>query len=305
MRIAVIGIGGIGGYYAGVLGRVGHDVQAYARGDTLRALRERGIEVRTPEPTFTVPVRATDQVDALTPADLALVTVKSYALDAVAPAVRVLAEGGAAVVPLLNGVDAVDRLVRAGVPTTQLLGGVTYISAARVAPGVVERRSPFQRVLIGEPAGGASPRAEEIVAAFSGAGVDARVVPDIALALWQKYVFIVAMAAACGLARSTIGPLRDTPLGRRLLERAVHEAAAVGRARGVALPADEEARTLAFMDGLPPAMKPSFVLDVERGAATELDVLSGALAAMAAEAGIETPVHDTAAAALAIPRPSE
>lgn len=302
MRFAVVGIGGIGGYYAGVLGRVGHEVQAFARGDTLRALRERGIEVRTPEHAFTAPLPATDEIGGLAPADVVLVTVKSYAIHAVAPAVRVLAEGGAVVVPLLNGVDAVERLARAGVPAAQLLGGVTYISAARVAPGIVERRSPFQRVLLGDPGGGPSPRAERIAAAFREAGVDARAVADIALALWQKYVFIVAMAAACGLARSAIGPLRDTPLGRRLLERAVREAAAVGRARGVALPPDEEARTLAFMDGLPAAMTPSFVLDVERGAATELDVLSGALAAMAAEAGVETPVHDTAAAALAVPR---
>ena len=299
MRITIIGVGGIGGYYAGVLGRAGHEVQAFARGATLQALVERGVEVRTADGAFTVPVHATDDPAALAPADVALVTVKSYALDAVAPAVRALAGRGADVVPLLNGVDAAERLARGGVPRARILGGVTYISAERVAPGVAQLRSAFQRVLVGELGGGVSPRAERLAAAFRDAGVDARALPDIALALWQKYVFIAAMAAACGLARSAIGPLRETPLGRRLLERAVREAAAVGRARGVALPADEEARTLAFIDGLPAAMKPSFLLDLERGVPTELDVLSGALAAMAAESGVETPVHDTAAAALA------
>jgi 2-dehydropantoate 2-reductase len=234
------------------------------------------------------------------------VAVKAYSLPEVAATAARLAEHGAAVLPLLNGVDAADRLARLGVARGQILGGVTYISAARTGPGAVERRSPFQRVLVGELAGvasgaasgGASERVSRVAAAFADAGADARAVDDIALALWQKFVFLVSLSAVCGLARAPIGRLRASALGRRLVERAVREAAAVGRARGVALPADEEARVLALIDSLPAAMTPSFLRDVEAGGRTELDVLSGAVAGFAEEAGIETPVHDAAAAAL-------
>jgi len=163
---------------------------------------------------------------------------------------------------------------------------------------VVERRSPFHRVLLGELAGGASERVERIVALSTGAGAEARAVDDVALALWQKFVFIVSLAAACGLARSPVGPLRETPLGRRLIERAVREAVTVGRARGAALPDDEEERVLALIASLPAAMTPSFLLDLQAGGPTELDVLSGAVARFAAAAGIDAPVHETAAAVL-------
>jgi len=204
------------------------------------------------------------------------------------------------VLPLLNGVDAASRLVGLGVAQEQLLGGVTYISAARIGPGLVERRSPLQRVLVGELGGGVSERARRVAAVFDQAGADAQAVDDIALALWQKFVFLVSLSAVCGLARSPIGPLRETALGRRLIERAVREAVAVGRARGVALPGDEEARVLALVDALPAAMKPSFLLDLETGGRTELDILSGAVARFAADVAIETPIHDTATAVLGI-----
>src|SRR5207248_11057582 len=113
--------------------------------------------------------------------------------------------------------------------------------------------------------------------------------------------FSAAPAAAAGRARSRVAPTRAARLGRRLVERAIGEVVAVGRARGVAFPGDEAARVLAVIDGLPPAMKPSFLVDLESGGPTELDILSGAVSHFAEEAGIATPIHDTAAAAPAKP----
>jgi 2-dehydropantoate 2-reductase len=166
MRIAIVGAGGIGGYYAGVLRRSGHELRLLARGANLDAIRSGGLEIRTPESTWRATVLATDDARQLGDADAAVVAVKSYSLAEVAPAVRTLAAGGAAVLPLLNGVDAADRLAELGVPRDQILGGLTYIGAVRVGPGIFERRTPFQRVLVGELAGGRSQRAERMAAAF-------------------------------------------------------------------------------------------------------------------------------------------
>jgi 2-dehydropantoate 2-reductase len=304
MKIAILGAGGVGGYYGGTLAHAGHDVRVLARGENLQAIRARGIEVRAPdERAWRVPVTAADDADALGEVDAAIVSVKSYSLDSIAPAVRAVAGRGAAVLPLLNGVETTERLEALGVPRASLLGGVTYISAVRVAAGVFERRTPLQRVQLGELDGGRgaeSPRAERIAAAFRDAGAEAAVERDITLALWQKFVYLASIAAACGLARAPVGPLRASALGRRLIERAVREAVAVGRARGVALPADEEARVMALVDSLPAGMKPSLLLDLEGGNRTEVDVLSGAIARFAEAAGMQTPVHDTAAAALGV-----
>ncbi len=283
MKVIVLGTGAVGASYGGALARARHEVTCFARGANLAAIQERGLEVRTPEGGFRVPVTATDRADALAPADFAILAVKSYSLVDIAPIVRRCAQQGTTVVPLLNGVETAQRLERLGVPPAAVIGGLTTVSAVRIAPGVVERRSAFQVVVV----------------AFRDAGADARASDRIEVALWQKFVFLAGVAAACGLARSPIGPLRAAPLGRHLLQRAIEEVVAVARARGIALPDGEVARVMGVIDGLPPGMKPSFLVDLEAGGPTELEILSGAVSRFAEEAGISTPIHDTAAAALA------
>ena len=248
---------------------------------------------------FQARVSATARFDSLAPADFAILAVKSYSLVDIAPIVRRCAEQGTTVVPLLNGVETLERLAQLDVPPGAVIGGLTTISAVRITPGVVERRSPFQIVVVGELDGLISDRVDRIAAAFRGAGVDARASDRIQVELWQKFVFLAGVAAACGLARSAVGPLRADPLGRRLLQRAIEEIVAVARARGISLPEGEVARVMGVIDGLPPGMKPSFLVDLEAGGPTELDILSGAVSRFAEEAGIATPIHDTAAGALA------
>jgi 2-dehydropantoate 2-reductase len=299
MKVMVLGAGAIGAYYGGQLARAGHEVMLYARGDNLAAIRERGLEIRTPERPSVVRVAATDRVEELGTADFAILGVKSYSLDSIGPVVQRVAERGVSIVPFLNGVETTDRLIALGVPRAAILGGVTRISVARVQPGVVERRGPFQSVVVGELDGRITDRVTDIAAAFRDAGIDARASNQIELELWQKFVFIAAIAASCGLVRSPLGPLRDKPLGRRLLQRAVQEVVDVARARGVPLADDETAQVVGAIDALPPATKPSFLLDLESGGPTELDVLSGAVSRYAEEAGVAVPVHDTATLVLA------
>jgi len=301
MQVIVLGTGAVGAYYGGQLARAGHAVTCFTRGATLVAIEERGIEIRTPEGAFQSHVSATDRSERLASAEFAILVVKSYSLADIAPVVRRCAEQGTVVVPLLNGVETAEQLAQLGVPPAAVVGGLTTISVMRVAPGVVERRGPFQIVVVGELDGRPSERVGRIVGAFRDAGVDARASERIRVEVWQKFVFLTALAAACGLARSAVGPLRGDRLGRRLLQRAIEEIVAVARARGIALPDGEIARVMGVIDGLPPGMKPSFLVDLEAGGPTELEILSGAVSRFAEEAGMATPIHDTATAALAKP----
>ncbi|MFY9823827.1 MAG: 2-dehydropantoate 2-reductase [Thermoanaerobaculia bacterium] len=303
MNIAILGAGGVGGYFGGILARAGNAVTLLARGAHLAAIRERGLEVRTPEETFMAPVAATGEPREIADIELAVVAVKSYSLLEIVPAARLLAERGATILPLLNGVEAADRLVEQGVPGERVLGGLAEISAARLGPGVIERRSPFQRIVAGERAGGLSERTERIAAAFREAGAEARASADITVDLWRKLAFITTMSAACGLARSPIGPVRQAPLGNLLIARALREVVAVARARGVAFPDEVEAKILGFISSAPGAMRPSFLLDLESGGPTEIDDLSGAVSRFGRQAGVETPVHDVVTAALSVARP--
>jgi len=303
MKFAILGAGGVGGYYGGRLARNGHQVCVLARTQNLVALQQRGLEIRTPEDCFTVQVHASGDVKDFGAVDCALVAVKNYSLAEIAPAAAYLAGQGALIVPLLNGVEVVDQLVSHGVPQAQIAGGLTAISVVRTAPGVFERRSPFQRVVLGELAESQPQRKERINAiaqAFREVGVDASVSSDITADLWRKFAFIASMAAACGLSRTAIGPLRATPLGHLLIERAVREVISVARARKVALAGDEAERTMKAIDGLPDAMKPSLLIDLEAGRPTEVEDLSGAVSRLGRTCGVETPVHDTAAAAIGV-----
>jgi len=302
MKVCVLGAGAIGAYYGGLLARAGNDVVLYARGDNLAAINSRGLEIRTSEGSSVVQIAATNDVAELGAPDFAILGVKSYSLAAIAPVVKLIAETGATIVPFLNGVETTDRLAQLGVPADAIVGGVTRISVARVAPGIVERRGAFQSVIVGELDGRVSERVSRIAAAFRDAGVDARASDQIVMELWKKFVFIASMAAACGLARSPIGPVREIAYGRRLLERAVREVVDVASARGIALAQDEVAQVVGAIDGLPPGTKPSFLLDVEAGGQTELDVLSGAVSRYGEAAHVSTPVHDTATAVFSVKR---
>ncbi|MEO7042427.1 MAG: 2-dehydropantoate 2-reductase [Gemmatimonadaceae bacterium] len=298
MRIAILGAGGVGGYFGALLARAGHDVVLFARGDNLEAIRSNGVTIRDANGSFSVPIGATNNPAELAGASFAIVAVKSYSLNEIAPVARDLGLNGTAIVPLLNGVEAAQNLERAGVPHAQLIGGQTNVSAFKVEPGVIHRALWKERIVVGELDGRLSERVTALIDALKSAGIDAIATTNITVDLWRKFNMLCAMAAACGMARSNLAGIRDTELGHLLIERAVAEISAVGRAKGVPLPDSQEADIMRGIDALPGTMKPSFLLDVERGGPTELDALSGAVSRFGRELGVPTPVHDTAAAVL-------
>jgi 2-dehydropantoate 2-reductase len=292
MRVSVIGGGGIGSYYAGLLERSGVDTLLFTRGAHLDIVRSRGLAVTTGGEQFTVRISATSEPADLAGSAYALIAVKSYDLESIAPVVADLAGTGTTIVPLLNGVDIADRLVAAGVPRACVLEGLTRISVVRTAPGAVERRSTFQRITVGEADGVSSSRASTLVAALVGAGVEANQAHEIRLDLWRKFLFVEPLASSCGLARGPIGVVRSTDKGRRHLVGAVDEVVAVGTRSGVPWGATDRDDTVRSLETLPEFTKPSFLLDIERGGPNELDVLAGAVARLGRQLGTPTPVHD-------------
>jgi 2-dehydropantoate 2-reductase len=298
MEIAVIGAGAIGGYLGARIARCGHDVRLLVRGEHGDAIRSRGLEIREAGQSWSARVVATSDPAALGTPNFALLAVKSYSLSEVGPVCRRLAAGGATILPLLNGVDIFGALVEMGVAADRILPGLTAISVEKTAPGVVTRWSDFWVVVVGERDGCVSERARSADALFREAGADSRVSQNMEADLWRKFLFLAPLAAACGLARAPVGAVLAAPLGLSLVERAVGEVAAVGRARGVAFAPDEETRVVERIRALSPGLKPSFLVDLEGGGPTELDVLSGAVSRYGASLGIATPIHDTVVAAI-------
>lgn len=296
-RIVVVGAGGLGSYLAAALAGVGHTVTAVARGEHGAAIRTKGLTVVTGlesggQPAHSVHrVRCVERTEDAGPQDLALITVKAFSLDEVAPAVAALAAPGATVVPFLNGVDAIERLEAAGVPATSLLGGVAYLTAFRTAPGRVERSGTHGRLLVGAPNTGDPNRLERTIAAFNGTGIQVVHSDDIHRDLWLKMALVCALSALCGAGDSALGPLRTHPSSQQLQHRAVREVLAVAKAAGVETGDNAHASVTQILDGFPDDFYPSLVHDLRAGRATEIGALCGTIVRLGEEYGVDTPLH--------------
>lgn len=300
MDIGVVGAGGIGSYYAGTLCRAGHQVRLVARGEHLAATRQSGLEVRTPDGSFVVRPEVSDDGSIVAKCEYVIVSVKSYSLSEVGPALVGAAKNGATIVPLLNGADVADRLAGLGVPSPAIVGGIIHASLVRTEPGVVQRKSPGDRVTIGEFDRPTSERTSRIVDAFADAGSTATLSPDITRDIWRKFSFIVSMGIACGLSRQPMGPVLATDSGRKLLTGSLHEVAMVARAVAGTLDDADEAKVRDELFAIGPTIKPSFLLDLERGGPTELDLLAGTVRRLGRQHGVPTPIADLANAAFEV-----
>jgi 2-dehydropantoate 2-reductase len=290
MKIAIMGAGGVGGYYGGLLAQAGHDVVFIARGAHLKALQGQGLRVKSVLGDFSVsPVRATDHPDEAGTVDLVIVATKTYHTEDAAQAIKPMTGPDTVVVPLQNGVDAVERLGKV-VGKEHLLGGATWLSAAIEAPGVIGHYSRFRRVVLGEMNGRITPRAEAVAEAFRRTQATVELVGNIQQILWTKFVFISSVSALGGLTRVPMGAYRQVSEARAVLTEAMSEVAAVARARGVSLDDDIITKTLAFIDGTAEDLKPSMQRDLEAGRVSELESMIGVVVRLGRELDVPTPV---------------
>ena len=240
-------------------------------------------------PRSTLPRRPTIR-RALGPVDLVIFAVKLYDTEGAAQAAKPLVGRATGVVTLQNGVDSVEVLARV-LGRQHVIGGVAQIAAAIAAPGVIRHTGTMARFQFGELDGAQSERVAALSAALDGAGVDHQVSADIERDIWSKMVFLATFAGLTALTRLPIGRVRADPDTRALYQAGLAEALAVARAKGIALPDDFVARTLARTDQLPYEMRSSLLNDLESGRRLELPWLSGAIVRMGQELGVPTPTH--------------
>jgi 2-dehydropantoate 2-reductase len=294
MKIAVVGTGGVGGYFGGLLARAGHQVTFMARGGHLEAIRRNGLLVKSSSHgEFTVsPARAEEDPARVGTVDYVLVAVKTYHIDSVAPTLPALVGAGTAVVPLLNGVTAHEVLLR-HLSKASVVGGLCAVFSQIEAPGVIRMGGNTKTVVVGELEGPPSERLDRIVEAWKGQGVDASQSDDILAALWTKFLFIASTGGVTSLARVPVSGVRSQPPTRELLVAAFREVEAVARAKGIRLAPDVVDKTLKMVDGLDPAVTTSMQRDVAAGRPFELEAFNGTVVRDGQDVGVPTPVHAT------------
>lgn len=298
MKIAVMGSGGVGSYYGGLLARVGHDVTFIARGAHLAALRTNGLQVKSVHGDFDIaPVQATDRPAEVGPVDLVMICVKTPDTEQAAQAIQPMVGPGTTVMSLQNGVDGAER-IGAIVGVEHVVGGVTWISSAIERPGQIRQFSRFRRIVLGELDGRVTPRVQAIVKALRDVGVTVGLSENILKTLWTKFVFIASISGVGSLTRLEVGDYRSVPETRALLAGLMREVEAVALADGVALDADVVEQALAFVDGAAPTIKPSMQRDVESGRRSELESMIGVVGRKGRELGVPTPAADMVYAAL-------
>jgi len=288
----------VGGGFGAALAKAGADVTFVARGAHLAAMKSAGLRIEGGRgETHLVPTQATDDPKAVGPVDYVLFCVKLWDVESAGEHIKPLVGPNTAVIPLQNGIDAPERLIPI-LGKQAVMGGVAQISASIAAPGVVLQVGSFMRLLFGELDGSPSQRGEALYAMCKRAGFDATLSDQIVTELWMKFILLATNASVVAVARQPIGKLRDDPDMKPQFIAAYNEVIAVGRARGVKLPADALDRMLAFNAGAPPTMKPSMALDLERGNRIELPWLGGKVVELGRQLDVPTPTHAFMYAAL-------
>ncbi len=298
MNVTVVGAGGLGGYYGGLLARAGHAVTFVARGAHLEALRHQGgVRVQAVDGEFFGPGRAVPTPAEAPPADLVLFTVKAFDTRAAAEALAGSLAPLTVILSLQNGVDNEDVLA-AVCGAERILGGTAYVFATIAAPGTIAQTGGPRRVVMGAWPRGASPGVERLAATCRDAGWLVETTNDILREKWIKYAFICAQAGVTAVTRLPVGVIRACPPTWAMFRQLLEEAAAVGRARGVHLPDDLVERHLALAARLEPHVSSSLASDLAQGKRLEVEALHGALVRYGQDAQIPTPAAAAVYAAL-------
>jgi 2-dehydropantoate 2-reductase len=290
MKIAIVGAGGVGGYFGGRLAAAGADVFFLARGAHLEAMRTRGLTILSPKGDLHLTrVNAEADPAAIGPADVVFFAVKLYDTDGALAMLPPLIGPDTIVIPYQNGVESIERLTRAVGPE-HTGGGVSYVSAVIAEPGVI-RHTAMDHLIFGEMDGRRSPRLERLLAACQAASFQSTLSERINVDIWTKFVRLSVFSGMTAVTRSPIGVIVNDPELLEMLKAAVRETMNVAHAKGVAVPESIDEDVAKAYKALPPQAKASMLEDLERGRRIELPWLSGAVVRLGREVGVPTPTH--------------
>jgi 2-dehydropantoate 2-reductase len=301
MKIAILGSGAVGGYYGAKLARAGHDVSFIARGAHLAAIRERGIEVRSPVlGDFVARGRAEEDTSRVGRVDLVIVAVKTYDNPTALPLLGPMLGPDTTVLTVQNGVDSPGE-VAAVAGEARTLGGSTYIATALEAPGLIVQTGDHRRIVFGEAFGELprlSDRVNRIHEAFAGADIQSYPVEDGRVPIWEKFIFLAALAGFSGAARLPIGPVWSDPFIKSMFLAGSREIEAVARAEGVPVASDVVERIVPYVERIPGSMRSSLLIDLQQGKRIEVESLHGTVVRRGAARGVPTPIMSTLYAVL-------
>lgn len=292
MRIAIFGAGGVGGYFGACLARAGEEVGFVARGEHLRAMATTGLQIRSPLGDFKLDrVRATHDASQLAPVDLVLLAIKAWQLPQATPALASLLGPSTFVLPLLNGIET-STCLEAVLGPGRVLKGLTRIVSRISTPGVITHVGVQPTIVFKEPDNTTSTRIRRLRDLLENAGIRAVIPEDVDRALWEKFIFVVAVGGVGAVSRANVGVMRQVAETRGLLTEVMEEIYDLARVRGVNLKEDTIPRAMKFLDDMPADATASLQRDLAAGRPSELEAWTGAVVRLGRESGLPTPRND-------------
>ena len=294
MKIAIMGAGGLGGFFGGKLAQAGHDVWFIARGQQLAALKASGLRLQGPDPEIVIShPNATEMPAEIGAVDLVLFCVKLYDIEAAAALIKPILTNATAVISVLNGIDGPQRLATA-LETGTVFSGAARISAKIKAPGVISYLGSGDRhkLTFGHPSRNDHPILVPFIKACRGAGFAAELAADIDEMLWDKLAQLAQVAALTTLGRIPMEVAMQDPLLFDIGKRVLQEIAAVARAKNVAINPNLVQAKLDIAANYPPNLYASMYHDLAAGKKIEVEGIFGYVAKTGQRLGIPTPTID-------------
>ena len=297
MKIGVMGTGGVGGYFGGLLARAGFDMHFIARGKHLQTLVEDGLQVISDGESFRVRIHATADPYDIGPVDLLLFCVKSHDTEHSARLIAPMVEPETMILSLQNGIDNIEKLIeRYG--EEPMIGGTAFIEASLASPGMIAHTGKPGRIVFGELSGQRTARVGRVLEAFRKTGIDAELSDNIIQVLWSKFLFICGVHGVCTLSRSSLGLALDCSETRELLEGVMREVEALAQVRGFPLQPEVVSESMKLAESYNKRFKPSMLRDLEWRRVMEIDALNGMVVKLGKESGIRTPLNQVIHACL-------
>ncbi len=291
MKILIYGIGGAGGYFGARMAKAGYEVTMIARGKHLEAIRENGLEIESINGNFKVfPKLATDNLKDIPQQDLVILGVKSWQIEEVASLLEPILGEETMVLPLQNGADNVEKLLRI-LPQKNVLAGLCKIVSFIESPGKIKHASFEPLITFGEIDNIMSPRIKKVQEIFHNSEITNNIPEDIQLEIWKKFLFIVTISGIGGLTRVPIGKIRESHYLFDLMQKTALEILALANAKNVALTHEHIKETFSIIEQQPPGTTASTQRDIMAGKPSELENFNGYIVNEGTRLGVPTPIN--------------
>lgn len=293
MKIYIVGSGGIGGYFGGLLAKAKQDVTFVARGEHFIAMKKNGLLVKSVLGDFVIkPIQVIDTISEIQNPELVMFSVKTYDTDEVAKDLAKVVNQDTILLTFQNGIDN-DNQIKKYIKNSFVYPGVCYIITTKTKPGIIEQTGGLRKLFFGNRTNPGDNKLKEIEKMLKKAGIDVNLSEDITRDLWKKFMFIVAFSGMTAVCRSPIGKVLNDPVSRQIYERCVREAIQVAKTMKIKINEDSFESIMRTSLNTAPSSKSSLLIDIENNRKNEIETLNGTLVRIAKKNQIDVPINQT------------